>query len=133
MPVDEMTVRAGSHLTRQGFRGIPGESRLRPMLVPKDTTTRYYTREPKDAGYISEVVVLNPKGDVFVFTPGPDGEQYRWGCRHTGVDEITFYPHPAYKETDLPIIHFEKWVQFERIYMEPTKVFSFAEEPNNGQ
>lgn len=91
-----MVTVAGSHL--RGFRGIAGESKLRPRIVAADVTTRYFMR-CRDDGYVSAVVVWNPVGEMVVFTRAADGSGLRWGCRHTGDDEITFFPHPAYRHT----------------------------------
>lgn len=155
---DEITIVAGSHL--RGFRGVAGESRLRPRIVPKNCTTRYYMR-CRDDGYVLAVVVQNPVGELAVFTTGANGDEHRWGCRHTGDDLIEFYPHPLYEHTRVckvcngtkvmgvteanpwgskcqncegsghipaPVcLVTEKHVVAERIYMEPTTVFSFPE------
>ncbi len=156
--MDEITTVAGSHL--RGFRGVAGESRLRPRLVGEDCTTRYFLRCRTD-GYVEEVIVYHPVGEIFVFTNGENGEQLRWGCRDTGDDRIVFYPHPSYTHTLLCmdcngekvvgidpvtnpsgskcqncegsgriprqiILFTERNVVAERIYLEPTTVYSFA-------
>lgn len=181
MPTDELTVVAGSHLRgSSGFRGIQGESRLRPRIVPKECTTRYFMR-CRDDGYVTEVIVYNPDftklvllthpdgrvedcGPAVVFTRGPNGEHQRWGCRHERDDELTFTAHPGYVHTTLCVdcrgarvvgvdpvtnpmgslcracegsgqlprrvtVVTHKTVVAERIYLEPPRLFSFAEPP----
>jgi len=158
---DEITVKSGSHL--RGLRGWAGESKLRPRLVAKDCTTRYYQRV-RDDGYVTGIVVWNPVGEIVCFTDGPNGDRHLWGCRHTGVDEITFFPHPAYVHTmictdcrgekvlgidpvtnpmgskcqncegsgeqPIPVcLVFEHGVNAERMYLEPTKTYSFLSSP----
>lgn len=113
--IDELAIVSGSHLRgSSGFRGIAGESKLRPRIVPQSCKSRYFMR-CRDDGYVSEVVLYNPDfsksvtisqngievdcGPAVVFTVGPDGEHHRWGCRHERDDELTFYPHPGYVHT----------------------------------
>lgn len=143
--MDEIKTVAGSHL--RGFRGAPGESRLRPRIVPTDCTTRYFLRCKID-GAVGEVVVYNPVGEIFCFTTGDNGDEHRWGCRDRGDGTIVFYPHPAYTPTrtcreckGMKCVHCEqsgavprqvclvteKHVVAERIYLEPTTIFSFPE------
>lgn len=153
---DSIITIAGSHLTaRHGVHGVAGESRLRPRVGFRDVATRYFMR-CRDDGYVSALVVYNPIGDMIVFTRAANGDELRWGCRHTGTDEITFFPHPEYAHTrscptcagqgyigpskcqecegsgaqpNQVCLVTEKHVQAERIYLEPTKLFSFADVP----
>lgn len=134
---------AGSHL--RGYRGVAGESRLRPRIVAKDCTTRYFLKCRTD-GYVESVKVFNPVGEIVCFTMADNGDQLLWGCRDLGDDTIEFYPHPAYTHTvactecngakcvfcemtgERPrqvCIITEKHVLAERIYLEPTTKFFF--------
>lgn len=146
---DEITTIAGSHL-RGKFRGLAGESRLRPRLVPKDCTTRYFLKCRTD-GYVEEVRVYNPVGEIVCFTKSDNGDLLKWGCRDIGDDTIVFYPHPAYVHVRVcpdckgvstfgvkclvcedsgyqprqVCLVTERHVVAERIYMEPTTKFFF--------
>lgn len=145
---DEITTIAGSHL--RGVRGVAGESRLRPRRVMADCKTRYFLVCRTD-GYVSEVRVYNPVGEIICFTQADNGDEQRWGCRDIGDDTIIFYPHPEYVHTRVcpdckgvstfgakclncedsgrlpkPVcLVTEKHVVAERIYMEPTTKFFF--------
>jgi len=81
-----------------------GESELRPRLIGRDCTTRYYARCGEDGNFITEFVVVNPVGEQRVFTRGPNGEEFRWGCRQDGPNRIVFYPHDAY--TGGPVMYY---------------------------
>lgn len=147
---DSLTTVAGSHL--RGFRGVAGESRLRPRIVAEDCTTRYFLKCRTD-GYVEEVKVFNPVGEIICFTMADNGDQLLWGCRDIGDDTIVFYPHPGYVHTrvcgeckgvstfGVKCLHCEdsgaiprqvclvteKHVLAERIYLEPTRKFFFSE------
>lgn len=108
------------------FKGVAGESRMRPRLVPEGTTTRYYQKLRND-DFIAEFVVLNPVGPQRVFTLDPaTGDQLCWGCRHTGPDEITFYPHPAYRGGPVCYVHGPE-CRAEPMYAQPTTLYSFGD------
>lgn len=145
---DEITTVAGSHL--RGFRGVAGESRLRPRAVASTCQTRYFLKCRTD-GYVEEVRVYNPVGEIVCFTRADNGDLHQWGCRDIGDDTIVFFPHPAYTHTivctdckgvsvfgkrcvncedsgavprQIGLVT-EKHVVAERIYLEPTTKFFY--------
>lgn len=110
----------------KGFKGVAGESRMRPRLVPAGTTTRYFQRLRND-DFIYEFVVANPVDWQRVFTIDPEtGDKLAWGCRHTGPDEITFHPHPAYAGGPICYAHGPA-CQAEPMYAQPTTLYSFGD------
>jgi hypothetical protein len=102
-----------------------GESWMRPRIVPANVTTRHYTRCREDGNFIEKFVVLCPVGEQRVYTLGPAGEEFRWGCRHTGPDEITFYPHPGYTGGPLMYYHGPECISV-RMEPEAEKLFFFG-------
>lgn len=90
---DGITTVAGSHL--RGFRGVAGESRLRPRLVPANCTTRYYMRCRTD-GYVTALVVQNPVGHLVCFSTTASGGHCVWDHREIGPDLLEFFAHPEY-------------------------------------
>lgn len=157
MPVDEMIAVAGSHL--RGFRGVAGESKLRPRIVAENCTTRYYQRV-RDDGYISSIIVQNPVGHIVCFSTSESGGHCVWDHREIGPGLLEFFAHPDYRHLHIckecegskvlgvdpvtnplgsrcghcegsgsipspPCLVFERHVVAERIYVEPTKTWSF--------
>ena len=130
----EMRVTGGSHL-RGRHRGIAGESKLRPLIVPEDTTTRMYQNlHPADSNFVVSVVFINPVGPIKVAHRGTPRfnesgvlveDLCLWGCRETGPDEVTFFAHPSYTGGNIVVNYDPKVCRLERMYAEPTTIYSF--------
>lgn len=132
MASGRMTIHGGTHL--RGLKGIYGESRLRPLLVPEDTTTRFYQKlKGSDSNFVAEVVVINPVGPWKVFHGSvpylKDGvlsqDIHHWGCRETAPGEITFFAHPAYTGGPINVWYDQRICKPFRMYHQPNTLFSF--------